>query len=150
MSEEKPISEHLIELKWNKIGEFSHEGFERRHQVGFQPAVILPVGGAGNDFGADPEQMLAASLASCHMMTFLALASKKRLTVTSYQDSAVAELDKREDGKMYVRRIRLSPTATFEGEKQPDEATIEKMHHKAHDHCFVANSLSCDVVVTPQ
>lgn len=143
------VSEHRIELAWQRQGVFSHEGFERQHQIRFNDELTVAAGGAGNGHGSDPEQMLAAAMASCHMMTFLALASKKRLQVLSYEDEAVAELEQREDGKFRVGRIRLSPKAVFEGEA-PDAEALQKMHAKAHDHCFIANSVSCDVVITPR
>ena len=143
------ISEHRIDLVWTREGVFSHEGFERRHQVRFNDELTIAAGGAGNGYGSDPEQMLAAAMASCHMMTFLALASKKRLQVVSYEDAAVAELEQREDGKFRVGRIRLSPRVLFEGEA-PDADALQKMHAKAHDHCFIANSVSCEVVISPQ
>ncbi|WP_221797637.1 OsmC family protein [Oceanobacter mangrovi] len=143
------LSSHEIGLKWERQGVFSHEGYERRHMLDFENGAVIAAGGAGNDFGPDPEKMLAASLAACHMMTFLALAAKKRLQVLSYDDTAVAELSRRDDGKFYVSCIRLSPKVVFEGDKVPDDEAIEAMHHKAHDHCFIANSVSCEVVVTP-
>jgi organic hydroperoxide reductase OsmC/OhrA len=146
---QKDVSEHRVQVNWEKTGAFDHTGFERRHELCFQADLALPAGGADNNFGADPEKMLAASLASCHMLTFLALAAKKRLVVASYEDEAVAELSRRDDGKFHVHRIRLVPKVVFEGDRQPDAAAIKKMHDKAHDHCFIANSLACEVVVTP-
>ncbi len=144
------VSEHIVNIRWQQQGEFSHEGFERRHELQFQPTVTLPAGGAGNNFGADPEQMLAAAMASCHMQTFLALAAKKRLVVASYEDTAVAEMGQREDGKFWVPVIRLQPRAVFSGDKQPDAAAIAAMHEKAHQHCFIANSCLSEVVVEPR
>lgn len=146
---ERAVTEHRVQINWAKTGAFDHTGFERRHKVCFQADLAMPSGGADNDFGADPEKMLAASLASCHMLTFLALAAKKRLIVASYEDEAVAELAQRDDGKFHVRRIRLLPRVVFEGDKQPDVIALQKMHEKAHDHCFIANSLNCEVLVTP-
>ena len=144
------MSEHIIHVNWARAGEFSHEGFERRHDIEFKPQLSIPAGGAGNDFGADPEQMLVAAMASCHMQSFLALAAKKRLQVESYRDTASAEIAQREDGKFWVSVIRLAPKAVFTGEKIPDEAAIKAMHEKAHDHCFIANSTSSEVIVEPQ
>lgn len=144
------ISEHPVAIQWQRDGVFSHEGFERRHQLQFNDGVTLTAGGAGNDFGSDPEQMLAAAMASCHMQTFLVLASKKRLTVVSYSDTAVSELVKGDDGLLRVGTIRMTPTVVFDGDKRPDEDTVRKMHEKAHHHCFIANSVRCDVVVDPQ
>jgi len=144
------MAEHIIHIQWHKDGVFSHEGFERRHSVEFRPEVTIPAGGAGNRYGADPEQMLAAAMSSCHMQTFLALAAKKRLVVESYEDTASAEIAQREDGKFWVPRITLTPRAVFSGDKIPDEDAVLAMHEKAHEHCFIANSTSSEVVVTPR
>jgi len=144
------MSEHIVHVTWEKQGEFSHEGFERRHDIAFKADVKIAAGGAGNDFGADPEQMLAAAMSSCHMQTFLALAAKKRLQVESYSDTASAEIAQREDGKFWVSVIRLTPKAVFSGDKIPDEEAVKAMHEKSHDHCFIANSASSEVIVDPQ
>src|SRR5690554_7293640 len=79
------------------------------------------------------------------MQTFLMLAAKKRLQVESYQDQVVAVAEPREDGKMWVSHIQLTPLAKFVGDKQPDEATVQAMHEKAHQHCFIANSIKSEV-----
>ena len=144
------LSEHRIALNWQREGVFSHEGFERRHEIRYQDQLAVPAGGANNDYGTDPEQLLAAAMSSCHMLTFLSLAAKKRLQVVSYTDEAIAELERREDGKFRVAKIRLYPKVVFEGDNVPDADAVDKMHHKAHEHCFIANSVSCDVEVTPQ
>ncbi|MAE35997.1 MAG: osmotically inducible protein OsmC [Oceanospirillaceae bacterium] len=141
---------HKVDVHWQRVGEFSHEGFERRHDIAFQPQVGLPAGGAGNDFGADPEQMLAAAMSSCHMQTFLALAAKKRLTVESYHDEAEAVLAQREDGRFFIATLILRPRVQFSGEKIPDDASVEAMHIKAHEHCFVANSVLSEVIIEPE
>ena len=141
------MSSHIAKVRWLKEGEFSHQGFERRHEVRYQDDVSLTAGGANNGFGADPEQMLASAMASCHMLTFLALASKKRLQVASYADDAEAVLGKRDDGRFWIEKIILNPKVEFCGDKIPDAATIDAMHEKAHAHCFIANSVAADMVV---
>lgn len=141
------MSRHIAKVRWLKQGEFSHEGFERRHEVRYQDDVSLAAGGANNEFGADPEQMLASAMASCHMLTFLSLAAKKRLQVASYADDAEAILGQREDGKFWVERIVLTPKVEFCGDKIPDADAIAAMHVKAHAHCFIANSVTADMVV---
>jgi len=143
------VSTHCTRLQWRAEGSFSHEGYNKNHQADLGNDVLVPVAAANNAIGTDPEKLLAASLASCHMLTFLALASKKRLVVESYDDEPVAQLVKRDDGKFCVSEIRLMPKVVFGGDKQPDEEAINAMHHKAHDHCFIANSITCEVVVEP-
>ena len=144
------MSEHSINISWKAQGEFGPQGFSREHHIQFQPDLSLVAGGANNNFGSDPEQLLAGALASCHMQTFLALAAKKRLQVASYEDTVVAEAVQREDGKFWVNRIRLAPQAKFSGDKQPDEATVRAMHDKAHEHCFIANSIKSEIIVEPR
>ena len=62
----------------------------------------------GNKLNINPEQSLAASLSSCHMMTFLALAAKMNWPVISYQDKAIATLGKNSENKMAVIKIELT------------------------------------------
>lgn len=143
------MSEHIANISWQKQGAFSHEGFERGHEALISGQTI-PMAGANTPNYVDPEQMLAASLASCHMQTFLALAAKKRLQVESYEDTATAKVEKNDDGKLYVSEVHLTPKAVFSGEKQPSAEDIEKMHHKAHEHCFISNSLVSKTFVTPK
>jgi len=141
------MSTHIAKVRWLKDGEFSHRGFERRHDIHFQPQVSVPAGGAGNEFGADPEQLLAAAMASCHMQTFLVLASKKRLQVASYSDDAEAILGQNADGKFWVEKIILNPRVEFCGDNIPDADTLKAMHEKSHAHCFIANSVAAAMTV---
>lgn len=144
------MSQHNIKTQWVKSGEFSHKEVKRNHQVNFNKNINLDVSGANATDAADPEQLLAASVSSCHMQTFLLLAAKKRLIVESYTDNATAELNQRDDGKFWVSKITLNPLVVFSGDKIIDHETFINMHNKSHDHCFVANSLSCEVVVLPK
>lgn len=137
------MSEHKISLNWQKQGEFSHEGFERQHNVQASEQSIS-MAGANTPGQIDPEQALTFSLASCHMLTFLSLAAKKRLVVASYQDEAIGVLGQNEQGKSFVERIVLRPKVVFEG-RTPDTEALRKMHDKAHDHCFIANSVISQV-----
>lgn len=141
--------QHIAELSWQSGGEFSHLAYNKQHQA-LMSGHVLPMAGADDESCVDPEQALTAALASCHMLTFLALAAKKRLVVTSYQDKAVGLLAQREDGKFWMPQITLRPKVVFAGEKMPDAQEIHAMHEKAHQHCFIANSIQSAVVVEPQ
>ena len=99
----------------------------------------------------DPEQALAASLASCHMLTFLAVCAKKRLTVAHYEDACVAEVKQNADGKFYVNNIQLNPKVTFAQASAPISIEqLKHIHHKAHQHCFISNSLTSRVDINIQ
>jgi organic hydroperoxide reductase OsmC/OhrA len=80
------------------------------------------------------------------MLTFLAIAAKKRLVVDSYVDHAVGEMAKNEAGRLAITKVTLNPVITFAGEA-PDEAALERIHHLSHEQCFIANSVTTEVVV---
>lgn len=97
------------------------------------------------DFGgdpekADPEEMFVASLSSCHMLWFLALARTERVGVTSYVDEPEGTMD----GNKFVRVV-LHPRVVFEDEI--DREQLDALHRRAHDRCFIASSVSCPVEV---
>lgn len=141
--------EHLAQLKWQREGSFSHEGYHKQHQA-LMSGHSLKMAGADDETCADPEQVLSAALASCHMLTFLALAAKKRLQVERYEDNAIGKLAQREDGKYWMPEIILRPQVIFSGDKIPTPDEIHAMHEKAHQHCFIANSIKSNVIVEPQ
>lgn len=104
----------------------------------------------GNPELANPEEGLIAALSSCHMLTFLAIAALKRLKVDSYEDLASGELGKNDKDRMMISKVVLRPKVMFAGGKEPDAETLASMHRKAHENCFVANSLATEVVVEPR
>ena len=144
------MSEHIAKVSWIKQGEFSHEGINRNHIIQFEKNCSLQAAGANNGKTSDPEQMFAASLSSCHMQTFLILASKKRLVVESYEDEAVAVLERNADGLSHVSRVILNPKVVFSVDTPVSKEVLDKMHEKSHKHCFIANSISCEVKIEGQ
>lgn len=107
---------------------------------------------AAPDWGGDPgntnpEQALAAALSSCQMMTFLALAAKAGWPVASFHDRAVAHLGKNARGQMSVTRVDLHPVVRFDTGFSIDAAELEKMQHRAHRYCFIANTLADSVEI---
>ncbi|UUZ75987.1 OsmC family protein [Polaromonas sp. P1(28)-13] len=97
---------------------------------------------------ADPEQLLLTALASCHMLTFLAIAEFQGYHVECYRDNPIAHLEKNAEGRMAVTRIELSPQVCFDGDKQPDDAALAKLHDGAHRNCFIAHSITARVTVS--
>ena len=146
------MSEHVVDVSWSRGGhEFTYQTYSRDHEWRFDGGVTVP-GSAnpaylGTDSGSvDPEEAFVAALSSCHMLTFLAIAAKKRLVVDSYVDHAVGVMAKNEAGRIAITKVTLHPVITFAGET-PDEATMERMHHLSHQECFIANSVTTEVVV---
>jgi peroxiredoxin-like protein len=143
------MSTFKISVNWKNT--FTLEGYNRDHVVHYSGNQSLQNSSApdfsGNTNMANPEELLASALASCHMLTFLAICSKSRLLVESYDDQAVAVLEKNEDGKMAVTKITLHPKIKFTGDQIPDAEKIKSLHDKAHHNCFIANSIKCHVEV---
>jgi organic hydroperoxide reductase OsmC/OhrA len=145
------MSEYRAKLLWKReTSDFSYETFDRTHTVTYGGGISLKASSASEYFGkaeyVNPEESLAAAVASCHLLTFLAVAAKSRLIVDQYQDEPVAFLCNNEEGKMAVTQIRLCPKITFGGDV-PSPEKIKWLHEKAHKNCFIANSLRCEVIV---
>ena len=141
-----------IDLSW-KLGDgkMTPGNYSNEHQISFTPNIKITADSApdwnGNALNTNPEQTLAASLSSCHMMTFLALAAKMSWPVVSYNDNAVATLGKNSKGQMSVTRIELSPIVTFSDKFSVNPDEMKKIQDRAHRYCFIANSLSEEVKV---
>ena len=143
------MSEFKISLEWKNT--FTSEGYVRDHVVHFGGNQTLHNSAApeysGNPNMTNPEELLASALASCHMLTFLAICSKSGLQVESYSDNATAILDKNTDGKMAITQITLRPQIKFKGDNIPSTEKIKTIHDKAHHNCFVANSIKPHVEI---
>ncbi|KGD62512.1 redox protein [Alcanivorax jadensis T9] len=97
----------------------------------------------------EPEEAFIASLASCHLLSFLTEAAREGLSVTSYDDAPEAILGQNEKAMIYVRQVLLQPLATFSGE-QPDAGKIQALHQRAHEKCFIAQSVKSEVLIKPR
>jgi organic hydroperoxide reductase OsmC/OhrA len=144
------MSQHKIAVHWqNTRTDFQYDTYDRTHSVRWEGGQETRASSAkeylGNGDLANPEEMLAAALASCHMLTFLAVAAKSRLHLKSYSDNAVAHLEKGENGIMCITRVDLYPVAEFLEAVDPEQ--LKKLHEKAHKHCFIANSVRSQVQV---
>ena len=149
------MSEHTVTVAWKReTAEFTFETYNRDHDWTFDGGVTVrasaPPGYRGNARCVDPEEAFVASLSSCHMLTFLALASRKRYVVDSYKDQAVGVLDKDPAGHLAMTRVTLRPQVAFGGEKIPSPEELRQLHERAHHACFIANSVKTEVVVEPQ
>ncbi|HEY6917513.1 MAG TPA: OsmC family protein, partial [Allosphingosinicella sp.] len=96
--------------------------------------------------GVDPEEALIASASACHMLWFLHLAKDAGYVVTRYRDEAEGVMGKDGEGRIAITRIVLRPEIAFDG-AAPDAAALERLHHAAHEACFIANSLKSEIVV---
>jgi organic hydroperoxide reductase OsmC/OhrA len=148
------MSEHTATIVWARSSEdFQYDQFNRAHSWTFDSGVVVPASAApayhGDSDRVDPEEAFVASLSSCHMLTFLAIAARKRFIVEGYTDHALGVLTKNEHGKPWMSRVTLHPKAIFSGDKRPTSQEIDTMHHSAHENCFIALSVKTEVVVEP-
>jgi organic hydroperoxide reductase OsmC/OhrA len=108
------MSEYKVTLKWERGGaEFSYQKYPRDHTWSFDGGHKMIATAApaylGNPANVDPEEAFVASLSSCHMLTFLAIACKQKFVLDSYEDEAVGHMEKNADGKMAITRVELRP-----------------------------------------
>ena len=150
------MSEHHASVVWRRTSaDFAYDTYNRAHEVRFKDgAIVLPSSSAplfkGDAERVDPEEAFVGALSGCHMLTFLAICARKRLTLESYEDDAVGFLEKGENGRFWMARVALRPRARFAEGTQIDAAKLAEIHHKAHEECFIANSVKTDVTVMPQ
>ena len=104
----------------------------------------------GNPKLVDPEEAFVASLSSCHMLTFLFIAAKKKFVLDEYVDDAIGHMEKNPEGRLAITRATLNQRLKFSGDKQPTAQEIEEMNHAAHEQCFIANSVKTEITVETQ
>ena len=146
------MSEHKAVLKWQRGGaDFSYQKYPRDHTWSFDGGHTMKATAApaylGNPAHVDPEEAFVASVASCHMLTFLAIACKQKFVLDAYEDEAVGFMEKNAEGRMAITRIELRPRIGWSGERKPSEKELQQMHHVAHEGCFIANSIKTSVTV---
>lgn len=133
---------HRAGVSWN-----GGEGEDARAHEVLLGAQSLPSSSApefgGDDTKSNPEALLVGALSSCHMLWFLALARKKGFEVASYEDDADGVLD----GKRFAS-VTLRPLVRWVGDPPAPDA-IEALHQRAHQLCFISNSVEFPVEVEP-
>ena len=142
-------------VAWERTGQlFTDQRYSRAHRWSFDggltvPAsssplsVPLPMSDAAN---VDPEEAFVAALSSCHMLFFLSIAAQKGFVVESYTDHAQGTLACNAAGKMAMSRVVLRPAIAFAA-ASPSAEQMAAMHHTAHEKCYLANSVTADVVI---
>jgi len=148
--------EYRATVSWTRNGEtFSDNRYSRGHLWAFDGGVTVPASASpsvvplplSREDAVDPEEAFVAAVSSCHMLTFLSIAAKKRFVVDRYEDRALGIMTKNDSGKLFVSKVTLDPVIEFSGEKLPTPEQIADMHHLAHKECFIANSVLTEIVV---
>ena len=150
------MSTYTATIRWTRTGDgdFTKGQYSRAHEWAFDGGVTLPASASphivpapwSDPAAVDPEEAFIASLSSCHMLFFLDFARRAGFVIDSYLDEAEGELAKGADGKMAMIRVTLRPRIAWVDEG-PDPATLADLHHKAHEACFIANSVTTEVTI---
>jgi organic hydroperoxide reductase OsmC/OhrA len=150
---------HTATIRWTRTGEgdFKKGQYSRTHEWLFDGGAIVPASASpvivpspwSDASGVDPEEAFVASLASCHMLFFIDFARRAGLVIDEYVDTAEGILEERSDGRLAITRVTLRPDVSWSGDA-PAEAVISDLHHRAHDACFIANSVTTQVMIEPR
>ena len=150
------MSTYIATIRWTRSGEgdFTKGQYSRAHEWAFDGGAVVPASASphivpapwSDAAGVDPEEAFIASLSSCHMLFFVDFARRAGLVVNSYVDEAEGVLAKGSDGRMAMTKVTLRPRIEWGGDA-PDAAALADLHHKAHDACFIANSVTSEVIV---
>ena len=150
------MSAHTAIIRWKCTGpDFLKGEYSREHTWTFDGGVTVPASPSpsvvpipySNPAHVDPEEAFVAAVSSCHMLTYLYLAYQEGFQVDSYYDEAVGVMTKNERGVPWVSSVTLHPQIVCSGDKLPTPADEERLHHMAHEQCFIANSIKTEVTV---
>jgi organic hydroperoxide reductase OsmC/OhrA len=151
------MSEHKATIRWQCTSpDFLKGRYSREHTWTFDGGAtvaaspspsVVPVP-YSNPAHVDPEEAFVASVSSCHMLTFLYLASKQGFQVDRYEDEALGVMSRNDRGVPWISAITLHPRIAYGGERRPTPAEVEGLHQAAHEQCFIANSIKTEVKVS--
>jgi organic hydroperoxide reductase OsmC/OhrA len=149
---------HTALVRW-QVGDanFAGKRYSRAHTWSFDGGAVVPASSSphvvplpmSDAAAVDPEEAFVAALASCHMLWFLDIASRAGYAVHSYEDAAEGRMGRNAAGKLVVDVVTLRPRTRFAGARLPDAAALAALHHEAHEECFLANSVRCEIRCEP-
>ncbi|WP_369205083.1 OsmC family protein [Streptomyces sp. PU-14G] len=145
------VHSYATHLVWNGSTRPGYESYPREHQAVAPPAAARVDLSADPAFRGDgerlnPEQLLVMAVASCQLLSFLALAARHRIDVVDYEEEAEGTMD---DARQPARigRIRLAPAIRVS--PGTDHERVRELFARAHEGCFIANSLTATVTLEP-
>ena len=149
---------HTALIRWN-LGDadFLSKRYSRGHSWTFDGGVVVPASSSplvvplpmSDADAVDPEEAFVAALSSCHMLWFLDIASRAGFAIASYEDAAEGRMGRNGAGKLVVDLVTLRPRVRVTGAGVPDPARLAALHHEAHEECFLANSVRCEIRCEP-
>jgi organic hydroperoxide reductase OsmC/OhrA len=150
------MSSHTATISWKRTGpDFLKGNYSREHTWAFDGGLVVPASPSptvvrepySNPANIDPEEAFVAAISSCHMLSFLYLASRHGFQVDSYHDDAKGVMTKNDKGVPWVSSVALHPRIAYSGDKTPTAEEVRELHHLAHEQCYIANSVRTEVTV---
>jgi organic hydroperoxide reductase OsmC/OhrA len=146
---------HTAQVEWACDGDYASGAYSRGHIWRFDGGLEIPASAAPTvvplphsiEAAVDPEEAFVAAISSCHMLTFLDLARRAKFIVASYSDNAQGEMSRVGRGKMAITSVVLRPEVMLVADELPDPTWLTDLHEKAHEICFIANSVKCEIVI---
>lgn len=152
------MADFTATVRWqnDQGADFPKGRYSRAHLWEFDGGISVPASSSphavrvpmSKEEAVDPEEALVASISSCHMLSFLWVASRRGFVVDSYIDEAVGYMNQIAEGKMAITTVDLRPRIKFSGDL-PNRETMDEMHHEAHEVCFIANSVRTEIRIKP-
>ena len=152
------MAHHLATIRWQRAGaDFLDRRYSRAHTMHFDGGAVVPGSSSphvvplpmSDAAAVDPEEAFVAALASCHMLWFLDIAARAGFVVDAYEDAADGRMGRNPAGKLVVDLVTLRPRTRFAGARTPDAGELARLHHVAHEECFLANSVRCEIRCEP-
>lgn len=155
MSANNKTHQYQVEVKWTGNtgqGTAGYRAYDRAHEISVAGKPIIP-GSSDPAFRGDPtrynpEELLVASLSTCHMLWYLHLCADAKIVVTEYRDNPIGIMTETKDGGGRFTEVMLKPVVTVAAGS--DSALVEQLHEKAHHLCFVAKSMNFPVRCEPK
>lgn len=153
------MKDFVATVKWQRNEEdFLNNEYSRAHSWEFDGGAIVPASASPHIVPApwsvaanvDPEEAFIASISSCHMLFFLSIAAEQGIQVDEYIDRPSGSMSRIAKGKHAISRVVLKPSARYCADTAPDQKQEEALHHQAHEQCFIANSVTAEIVIEIQ
>ena len=153
------MSNYTATVVWTRPADtpFKDNRYSRAHEWRFDGGTVVPASSSPHVVklpmsradAVDPEEALLASISSCHMLFFLSYAASGGFVIDRYEDEALGELGKNANGRTAMVKVRLRPKIDWVG-TAPEPAQLDALHHRAHESCYIANSVTSEIVIEPR
>jgi organic hydroperoxide reductase OsmC/OhrA len=146
------VHRYRVGCRWAGSTGAGYQAYGRAHEVtapGSEERLTLSADAAflGDPGRMNPEIMLVVAASSCQLLSFLAVAARSRIDVIAYEDEAEAIMPE-EDRPVRITEITLKPRITVRSPAA--ESRVLHLVEVAHRECYIANSLTSKISITPE